>query len=107
MERETKIQTKILNDLRSFGKYCVCTKIMRASDNGIPDIYFTLKLTGSIYIETKTLIGVASKVQKNKIKKLNACGTKTFVCHSWEEWMAIKKELGITMENIRNSHDGK
>ena len=107
MERESKLQTDVLNDLRSFGKYCVCTKIMKASDNGIPDIYLTLALTGSIFIETKRLIGKAAKIQKNKIKKMNECGTRAFICHSWEEWMDIKSKLHITFKNIKKAHDGK
>ena len=53
MQEEKKLQTKILNDLRSLGKYCVAIKIIKTSDNGVPDIFFSTALTGGIYIETK------------------------------------------------------
>ena len=105
MEKESSIQTKILNDLRYLGKYCTCTKIMRTSDNGIPDIYFTTKLTGSVFIETKRIIGKTSEVQKNKIKKIKSCGTKVFLCHSWKEWLSIKSKLKMNKDNIKNAHN--
>jgi len=93
---EKKIQTKILKDLESFGKYCECFKIEKANKNGEPDIFFTTLLTGAVFIECKRLTGYAKRLQLFKIEKLKNCGCKAFVCHSWEEWCEIKNELGLT-----------
>lgn len=106
MAEEKKFQTTILNDLRSLGKYCECFKIERSSDNGIPDIFFTTALTGGIFIETKSRIGIASKIQKLKVYKLSVCGCQSFICKNWEEWFDIKKTLGLTnRQEIIDAHD--
>lgn len=99
-KNEKALQTNILDDLRSFGEYCECFKIMRASDNGEPDIFFTTKLTGGILVETKRLKGSLQKVQGVKVKKLINCGTPTFICNSWEKWVEIKRFLNLTKDNI-------
>jgi len=85
----------MLKDLRSYGKNCECFKIIKTSDNGEPDIFFTMAITGAVLIEVKRKHGKAAKLQENKIEKLNRCGTRTFLCNTWERWMEIKKELGI------------
>ena len=95
MPKESEIQSKILTDLRSRAKNCECFKIMKASDNGEPDIFFTTKETGGVLIETKRPSGSLRKLQENKLEKLNKCGTPTFVCHSWEEWVEVKKKIGL------------
>ena len=99
-KREVVYQDLVLSDLRSMGKYCECFKIIKTSDDGEPDIFFTTKKTGAILVEMKRPKGPkAKKLQKLKIKKLNDCGTPTFVCHSWEEWIAIKKLIGLNTRN--------
>lgn len=95
MQEEKKLQTKILNDLRSLGKYCVAFKIIKSSDNGIPDIFFSTALTGGIFIETKKLKGDIRKNQVSMIHKLNFCGTRSFSCYAWDEWWDIKRTLGL------------
>ena len=102
-KNEKNIQTKILNDLRSFGRYCECFKIIKASDSGEPDIFFTTALTGAILIETKRPAGIIQKIQKVKIAKLNKCGTPTYICNSLERWLEIKAELKLTMHNIKKA----
>jgi hypothetical protein len=92
---EGKIQDKLLKDLRSYGKYIVCTKVERTSDNATPDIYFTTSITGSVWVETKRELGEAEVLQEVRIRKLNRCGTKAFVCNSWERWQEIKSEIGL------------
>jgi hypothetical protein len=104
MAQESQLQSKILNELRSFGKYCECFKIIKASDNGEPDIFFTTRLTGGVLLELKRLSGSPEKLQKIKIAKLNDCGTKTFVCHSWDEWCRIKTELDLNKPAIEDAH---
>jgi len=112
-KNEKKVQTRILNDLRSFGKYCEVFKIMKTSDAGEPDIFFTTRLTGAVFIETKRHKGKLQKIQKEKIAKLNSCGVKAFVCRSisgteWpltEQWLEIKKALNLTKDNVIRAHD--
>ncbi len=96
MQEEKKFQTKILNDLRSLGKYCAVFKLMKASDNAYPDIYFSTALTGSVWIETKKPKGIEAKLQTIIIAKLNKCGTKAYACYDWEQWYSIKRELGLS-----------
>ncbi len=104
MAEEKRLQTKILNDLRSLGKYCEAFKLMRASENGEPDIFFTMALTGGVLIEAKGGRGSPRPNQKAKIKKLNDCGTPTFVCRTWDEWMDVKRRLNMTPAAIRTAH---
>lgn len=103
-KNEKNIQTKILNDLRSLGRYCECFKIIKTSDSGEPDIFFTTAFTGAVLIETKRPTGVVKKIQKTKIAKLNRCGTPTYVCHSIEQWLKIKAILQMTILNIQSVH---
>ena len=99
MPHESDLQSSILADLQSFGKYCECFKIMKANDNGNPDIFFTTGLTGAVLIEVKRLKGSASEIQKVKIASFNRCGTKAFVCHTWNQWVEIKKTLGMNVHH--------
>lgn len=103
-KNEKKVQNVVLSDLRSFQKYCEVFKLIKTSDNGEPDIFFTTCLTGAVFVETKRLNGAARKLQIVKIEKLNRCGVRAFVCHSIEEWLTIKQELGITTANVTRSH---
>ena len=103
-KNEKKVQDVVLGDLRSFGKYCEVFKIIKASDSGEPDIFFTTCLTGAIFIETKRLKGVVRKLQEVKISKLNRCGGRAFVCRSIEQWLEIKQELGLTITNVVRAH---
>jgi len=94
--KESRIQSLILKDLRSLGKYCECFKVESPSDNGVPDIFFTTKETGAVFVEVKRPSGVLSKFQKEKLEKLNSCGTKAFACYSWEGWALLKSSLGLS-----------
>jgi len=104
-KNEKKVQDIILGDLRSYDQYCEVFKIMKASDAGEPDIFFTTCLTGAIFIEAKKKKGVVRKLQKVKIAKLNSCGVNAFVCHSIEEWVALKKKLNLTRDNVIKAHN--
>jgi len=104
MGLEAKLQSQILNDLRSLGKYCECFKLIKTSDNGEPDIFFTTKLTGGVLLELKRLSGSLNKLQEVKINKLNECGTKTFACYSWIEWVQIKKSLKLDSPTVQFYH---
>lgn len=104
-KNEKKVQNQILIDLESFGRYCECFKIMKANKNGEPDVFFTTKFTGGVLVECKKEDGQAKRLQEIKIAKLNRCGTRTFLCHSWEEWTTIKKELNLTKKNVIRTHN--
>jgi hypothetical protein len=95
MRNESKLQSDILSDLRSYGKHCECFKIEKASDNGVPDIFFSTTITGPVFIETKRLKGKAQKLQTVKIDRLRECGVKAFFCYSWNQWVNIKSIIGL------------
>ena len=106
MAEESKLQTKILNDLRSLGKYCEVFKIIKTSDNGIPDIYFTTALTEGFFIEVKEPGGKPRKLQEVKIRRLKACGSNVIVCDTWEGWYDIKRHIGLLdMDAIKREHE--
>ena len=102
---ESSLQTKILKDLRSYGKYIEAFKIQKASDNGVPDIFFTSKLTGAVLVELKQEGKKPRKLQESKINKLNSCGSKAFSCDSWSKWVKLKSELEINLESIITIHN--
>jgi len=104
-KNEKKVQNSIINDLESLGRYCECFKIIKANKNGEPDVFFTTRLTGAVFIECKKLDGAARRLQMVKIIKLNSCGVKAFLCHSWEEWLKIKNELNLTRDSVIRSHN--
>lgn len=68
---------------------------MKASDNGFGDIFFSFKITGAVFLETKRPAGKLRKLQEKKIESLNECGTKAYACYTWEGWVEIKRNLGI------------
>lgn len=105
MAEEKKLQTKILKDLESFGKYCEAFKLMKINKNGEPDIFFTTALTGAVLVEAKREAGNPRKNQESKLKKLALCGTPTFVCRTWDDWIALKKRLRLHMTTVRNAHE--
>ena len=94
MAEESKLQRKILRDLESI-EDCECFKIMKANKNAIPDIFFTTFITKAVLVEAKKSKGKARYNQKKKIAKLNRCGTRTYICDSWDQWMEIKRYVGL------------
>ena len=106
MAEESKLQSKILKDLRSLGKYCVTFDIMKTSDNSVPDVFFTTALTGGIFIETKRPKGPIKKGQTLMISKLSLCGCQSFSCYTWDEWWDVKKTIGLlNREDIEDAHE--
>ena len=100
MSKEKNIQDHILKDLRSYGRYCECFKIIKSSDSGEMDIFFTTKITGAVFLEVKKPGERPSKLQEYKIQKMNDCGTKAFYCDSIESWENIKSLIGLFKHNI-------
>jgi hypothetical protein len=102
---ESTYQAKVLRDLDSYQKYMESFKVESSSDNGFPDLFFTTTLTGAVFVEKKKKGEKARKLQKHKIDRLNKCGVKAFVSDSWEEWVVIKKSLGMTKEAVREHYN--
>ena len=94
MAQESKLQSKILKDLRNIDN-CFVFKIQKASDNGVPDIFFSHINTGGIFIEVKAPNKTPSKLQRKKISDINQSGCKAFYCDSWELWLAIRQSINI------------
>lgn len=95
MAQESTLQTKILNDLRSLGKNCVAFKVEKASENGVPDVFFTTKKTGAVFVECKSQDKDPSKKQTAMIQWLNECGVKAFKCWDIGDWNGIKRQIGL------------
>jgi len=100
MAEEAVLQEKILQDLRSFGKYVTTFKIHKTSDVGIPDVFFSSKLTGAVFVEVKRKGEVPSPVQRKKIKDLNRSGCQAFYCDSWEVWVDLKAYLKLSLDSV-------
>ena len=98
---EQNLQTKILQDLNSMGKHCVAFDVMKCSEDGVPDVYFTTVKTGSVWVEVKKPDGVWSKKQQEMCQRMHECGTRSYVAWLWSDWVKIKKELGLDV--ISNS----
>lgn len=92
---EQNLQSKILRDLNSMGKSCVAFDVMKCSEDGVPDIFFTTSVTGAVFIEVKKPDGVLSAKQKEMIENMIYCGTKAIAVWSWTEWVVIKKALKL------------
>ena len=92
MAEEKRLQTKILNDLR--GREGVCAfKIMKCSDNGCPDLFFTSKETGAIFVEVKAEGKKLGLLQIAFVARLNLCGTRSFCVDTWDGWVALRNGL--------------
>lgn len=92
---EQNLQTKILKDLNSLGKCCVAFDVMKCSEGGVPDVFFTTVVTGPVLVEVKKPGGVLSRKQEDMIANLNDCGCKSFVVWNWSDWVAFKKVIGL------------
>jgi len=95
MAGEAKLQDLILKDLRYLGKNVECFKIKSASDNGVPDIFFTTIKTGPVFVEVKDKEKKPRKIQQSIINSINDNGCKAYSCDSWESWVALKRVVGL------------
>jgi hypothetical protein len=99
MAEEQKLQTKILKDLRSY-KHMICFKIMKCSDNGIPDIFFTSKITGPCFLEVKKFGEIPDPIQFLILGKLNFFGVHAYWCYCWEDWVKIKRVINLSHDTL-------
>jgi len=100
MAGEGRFQSKVLDDLRSYGKYITVFKIVKTSDNGVPDVFFTTKVTGPVFLELKDKGKKPKPHQYVMIDKLNDTGAKSMWCDCWEDWVKIKKELNLSKKSV-------
>lgn len=70
-------------------------KIMQCSDAGCPDVFFTSKETGPVFLEVKREGEEPREHQYAFIDKLNKCGTNATWVASWEMWVDTRKKLGL------------
>ena len=96
---ESKLQSKILKDLRSY-KQLICFKIKQSSINGVPDIFATSLITGPFLIEIKKPGEKPNKLQMAIIEKLNKCGIRALWTDNWPHWVAIKKILNLSHDTL-------
>lgn len=82
MAGESRLQTKILNYLRSL-QHCFCFKIEKASDNGVPDIFFVID-GKCCFLEVKDDGKKPAKHQLIMMAKLRNAGVAATWCDSWE-----------------------
>ena len=103
MPAESNLQTKILNDIESWGAKSMVFKIMKCNINGVPDVFFTTVFSGPVFLELKAPRKKPDPHQELIINKLRKCGVPAFSCDSWERWVEIKNELNLTKTNIANA----
>lgn len=92
MAEEKRLQTKILNDLRSRSEVCAF-KIIQCSDSGCPDLFFTSLITGAVFVEVKAEGKKPGLLQTAFNSKLNMCGCKAYCVDTWESWVKLRQGL--------------
>lgn len=85
--KESKIQKKIIEELRERGAYVI--KVMKSSRSGVPDLVCCYEGC-FIAIEVKNDSGEASPLQEFNIKKIRGAGGKAVVMRGVND---IKKIL--------------
>lgn len=93
MAQESKLQTKIREDLEKSG--WVVNKIILSSKKGWPDLEaFRNKV--AIFIEAKAEGKKADPLQLLRHEQLNSKGFSVFVIDSWADYLSVKE----TIENL-------
>jgi len=83
MKSESKIQTEIVKYLKKEGHWVI--KVMRANENGCPDLLCCLNNGKFIAIEVKTGYNKPSEWQKKHINKINDIGGLAICAWSLDE----------------------
>jgi len=100
--KESDIQSKVIKDIDGFGKYVFGFKLIKANKNGIPDIIFHSLVTGGIMVEMKKPGELPDPHQDVKMDEAEYVGIRCFVIDSVKGWVALKKHLGLNIENLKN-----
>ena len=88
---ESKLQTKIINDLKQNKHYII--KTISLSRNGIADIIGCTFGAGRFFaIEVKKIDGKITALQQYNIDKVNETGGLAAVVYTWEEYLKIKNK---------------
>ena len=89
--KESVLQKKVTDYIRSNYKHSVTFKVEKSSVDGTPDFFFTIPIFGPGMIEFKRDITCEPRPnQVSMIARLNKGDCPTFVVHTFEEWMSIK-----------------
>ena len=93
--KENKLQTSILNDIKTFWspKKVFVIKIEQANENGIPDLLFKVEgMKHAVFLEIKKDENAArSDKQVHYCKLLNSIEFPCYFVESWVAWIEIKK----------------
>ncbi len=92
--KESALQSKVMNYIRSNYKHSRAFKVNSCSVDGVMDVYASIPGFGSLWIEMKR--DETEKPRPNQVAmlaRIKKAGTPTFVCRSWREWMIIKGEI--------------
>ena len=89
LKRESVIQAEIIKYLKTIGAYVV--KVIRANENGVPDILFCLNGTfNAVEVKATGKKNQVSELQKIHLEMIHASGGKAIVADDvWdvmEEW---------------------
>ena len=88
--RESKLQSKIIDDLKLYGWEVL--KMMKGNEAGWPDI-FAFKNKVTVFIEVKKQGKEAENLQQYQHRRLQAQGFQVFVIDTWEQYLEIKQHL--------------
>jgi len=97
---ESVTQSKVIKDVNGFGKYVFSYKVIKANTVGIPDFFFATVLTGPILIEFKKEGKEPRDSQDKQMGNAERVGIRCFVIDSVRGWVALKKHLGLNIENL-------
>jgi len=100
MGKESILQTKILNDIRSWDN-SIATKLEKSSDIGWPDIISVVSGL-PVFVETKAPKKKPDPHQILVHDRLRASGALVFVCDSVEEWLSIRNSI-YKIKSLRDS----
>jgi Holliday junction resolvase len=90
MASESKLQAKIIHDLKSEG--WLVNKIMLCSNQGWPDVE-AYRQRRIIFIEVKSKGKKAAPLQEYRHKQLRDQGFEVYVIDSWEIYLNIKPDF--------------
>ncbi len=101
MAEEGRLQGKVTQDIKGFGKYVYSFKTIKTNVRGTPDVFFASLLTGPIHVELKAKDKEARGSQDTQMLLASYAGVRSFVVDSVEDWILLKKYLGLNIKNLK------
>ncbi len=89
--KESQIEAKMVRMVRERGG--LCYKFVSPNNPGVPDRIVITPAGRTIYIELKTLVGRASKIQEWQIDEMRKRGVDVRVLHGWEAVKEFVEEV--------------